>query len=264
MDGAIIVVAVASIAAACGTGGASPEAPLPPGHNLLFVGNSLTYTNDLPGMLQALAASDGYAVHVRSLALADHALIDYVKEGSIQPLIAQGGWEYIISQQGPTTLPICRDTMVMAVQEVDRLGRAIGARSVVMMSWPAVTRPGDLAAVHTSAQMAAVTVGGAFAPVGDAWQSAMSADPSLVLYGPDGYHPSAVGTYLAALVLYEQVTGRDVRALPPDATTVGVPGLSRDAVIRLQNAAHRANVNAFANPVPVWVPATPPVPGITC
>jgi len=251
---------------ACRPDTPAPSAPqsLTPGHNVLLVGNSLTYTNDLPGMLKAVAAADGYTLQVRSLALADHALIDYLLDGSLPPIIAAGNWEYVVTQQGPTTLPICRDTMVIAVKETDRLARLVGAHSVVMMSWPTTARPGDFAAVHASAEIAAVTANAAFAPVGDAWQSVMQSDPFTSPYGPDGYHPSPAGTYLAALVLYEQVTGRDARSLVPDASLAGVSGLSRETVIRFQAAAHTANVNAFAIAVPAWVPATPPVPGITC
>ena len=35
-----------------------------------------------------------------------------------------------------------------------------------------------------------------------AWQIAWGCRPALGLYGPDGFHTSALGTYAAALVLY--------------------------------------------------------------
>src|ERR1043166_1995317 len=45
--------------ACLGVGAASRTAPLAGPHPLLFVGNSLTYPNDLPGTLADLAASGG-------------------------------------------------------------------------------------------------------------------------------------------------------------------------------------------------------------
>ena len=39
-------------------------------------------------------------------------------------------------------------------------------------------------------------------PAGDAWQSALKKDPSLVLWQEDGIHPTEAGTYLAACVFY--------------------------------------------------------------
>ncbi len=247
---------------------ATAPAPLPEGHNVLFVGNSLTYQNDLPGMVAALARAGGVALQSGSLALPNHALIDYLIDGSLQPIIAngaRGGWKYIVMQQGPTTVPICRDTLVLAVQEIDRLGKLGNAKSVVMMAWPAQARAADFPKVHESAQMAAVTVGAQFAPAGDAWQLARAGDPTLTLYGPDGYHPAPLGTFLTALVLYEQLTGKDARDLPASAAIAGGGVSATSATVRLlQQAAHTANEQAFAIPVPSWTPSVPPNPGITC
>jgi hypothetical protein len=249
---------------------AAPTAPgvLPEGNNVLFVGNSLTYQNDLPGMVSALAKAGGVELQTGTLTLAGHALIDYVLDGSIQPIIAngaRGGWKFIVMQQGPSTVPICRDTLVLAVQEIDRLGKQGNAKSVVMMAWPSQARSFDFPKVHESSQMAAVTVGAQFAPAGDAWLRALDGDPTLALYGPDGYHPAPLGTFLAALVLYEQVTGKDARDLPATAAIVGQGVAAAPATVRLlQRAAHTANERAFANPVPVWTPSIPPNPGIRC
>ena len=55
-----------------------------------------------------------------------------------------------------------------------------------------------------------------FLPVGDAWLAAWKVNSQQGLYGVDCYHPSQAGTYLAALVIYEKLTGKDARALPTD------------------------------------------------
>lgn len=239
--------------------------PLPEGNNVLFIGNSLTYSNDLPGMVKALALSGGVTLQVQSLTEADHALIDYLIEGSAQRVIGQGGWKHIVMQQGPTTLPICRDTLVIAVKNLDQLGKQHGAKSIVMMAWPSTSRPFDFGAVHLSAQLAANTVNGQLAPVGDAWQKILGTDKSIALYDFDGFHPGPIGTYLAALVLYERITGGDARQLPSNPAISGIPlNLTRETVTLLQNAAHEANVEANATLPLVWTPATPPVPGIRC
>ncbi len=242
--------------------------PLGEGNNVLFVGNSLTYQNDLPGMVVSVARAGGVELQSGSLTLPNHALIDYLIDGSLQPIIAsgaRGGWKHIVMQQGPSTVPICRDTLVIAVKEIDRLGKLGNAKSVVMMAWPSQARAADFPKVRESSQMAAVTVGALFAPAGDAWLRATERNPTLILYGPDGYHPAPLGTFLAALVLYEQLTGKDARELPATATIAGGAVTAAPATVRLlQEAAHAANENAFAIPVPVWVPAVPPNPGISC
>jgi hypothetical protein len=72
-------------------------------------------------------------------------------------------------------------------------------------------------------------------PVGEAWRAAWRRDPEMPLYGPDGFHPTATGTYLAALVIYQQISGR---------SPVGLPALTpmpTDRVRTLQEAAQEAN-----------------------
>jgi hypothetical protein len=44
-------------------------------------------------------------------------------------------------------------------------------------------------------------------PVGPAWQAALKRKPDLKLFASDGIHPSALGVYLSACVLYASITG---------------------------------------------------------
>ncbi len=95
---------------------------------------------------------------------------------------------------------------------------------------------------------AAQDVGGLLVPVGEAWRAAWRRDESLGLYGADGFHPSPIGTYLAALVFFERLTGRPAVGLPD-------PALSRDRALQgvrlaparleaLQEAAAEASARA--------------------
>jgi len=51
-------------------------------------------------------------------------------------------------------------------------------------------------------------------PAGEAWRAAWRRDSTLALYGPDAFHPSILGTYVAALVIYGGLTGRSPLGLP--------------------------------------------------
>ena len=83
---------------------------------------------------------------------------------------------------------------------------------------------------------------GLFLAVGDAWQTAWRMNAQLELYGPDGFHPSPLATYLAALVMYEQFTGKDARELPEVARVNGKALNVPAATVRLlQSAAHETN-----------------------
>lgn len=48
---------------------------------ILFVGNSLTYVNDLPHLVEQVARERGVSIKTEMLAFPDYALEDHWKEG---------------------------------------------------------------------------------------------------------------------------------------------------------------------------------------
>jgi hypothetical protein len=79
------------------------------------------------------------------------------------------------------------------------------------MVWPSSSRRKDFDGVSESYTRAAALIDGVLFPMGEAWRAAWRRDPTLALFGPDGFHPSRLGSSLAALVIFNQLTGR----LPP-------------------------------------------------
>ena len=221
--------------------GPSPFAPLPAGgYHVFFIGNSLTSTNDLPGTLAALARSGGDTIRVRSVAEPNFAVIDHVHGGSNAiEVIQQEPWHFVILQQGPTSQQLGRDTLILATRLLDPYIRAAGGKSAQYMTWPPSGSEHLFDAVRTSSQLAAEAVGGVFMPAGEAWRAAWAVDRQLTLYGPDGFHPSELGTYLVALVLYEEITGHDPQRLPGSAVVAGHTLSAPETTVRLlQRVAH--------------------------
>ncbi len=228
---------------ACGKGSPTSVA-LSAGRRVLFVGNSLTYQNDMPAMVERLVLVGGDTIQSVVVAFPNFALIDHTAEGSAPALLRRGGWEYVILQQGPSTVGVNRDTLVLATQLLAPSIRTAGAKPALLMVWPESSRTSAFPLVHDSYKAAADAVGGVFIPAGDAWQAAWTADPSLALYGADGYHPTVTASYLVALTVYEKITGKDARLLPTNALDPTAP-IPATVVRALQNAAHAANL---ANP----------------
>ena len=221
----------------------SPSAPEAGGLRVLFVGNSLTSANDLPRMLEEVAASGGDTIRASAVTAPGTALIDHAN-GATDALavIRRGGWDVVVLQQGPTWPGVCLDTLVLATRTFDRAIRGAGARPALYMVWPAASALDYFDGVRQSYEIAAGAVDGVLLPAGVAWREAWRAYPAMPLYGSDGFHPSRVGTYLAALVMYERLTGRDARTLPARPVLGGRPlDLPDEAVRILQDAAHAAN-----------------------
>ena len=83
--------------------GAAGEADTRPPLHVLFIGNSLTYVNDLPAVFAALAEAAGRArPFVRAVTGPGLSLEDQWNRGDAQKAIAVGGWDYVVLQQGPS------------------------------------------------------------------------------------------------------------------------------------------------------------------
>ena len=240
--------AVTLSAAGC-SGQTGPGVDFPPGTTrVLFVGNSLTYTNDLPRMVSALAGLAGGApVGTASATYPDFGLEDHWQQGTARNLLARHRWDYVVMQQGPSALPESQLNLRHWSMQFNGPIRAAGAQPVLYMVWPASQRRADFPGVRTSYHNAAAAVSGLLAPGGDAWLAAWDEAPSQALYGPDGFHPSVTGTYLAALVILERIAGIDPRSLP---ATIPGNGLDQATVRALQRAARVALDRNPARPNP--------------
>ena len=223
--------------------GNTTEPQLTGGIQVLFIGNSLTYANDLPGTLSRMALAVGDTIRVTTVAAPNFALIDHYLGGSdAVAVIGSRRWDYVVLQQGPSTTPINRDSLIIATRFFAPHIRNAGAVPALYMVWPTSDRTAFFDAARISYQMAADTVDGIFLPAGRAWVQAWETNPNLTLYDADGLHPTAMGTYLAALVIYERLTGHDARSLPVNPLVQGIPLGAPEATVRLlQRAAHETN-----------------------
>lgn len=194
-------------------GGASAGTPPPGVDRALFVGNSLTETNELPLIVEALAGAGGHPMFAESITYGGVSLEDHWARGT-QDQIAAGGWRWVILQQGPSALPDSRVNLREWTRRFDAVVRQEGGLTALYMVWPESSRPEAFPDVSGSYRLAAQDVGGILLPAGDAWLAAWRLDRSLPLYGPDGFHPSVTGSYLAALTIYGGLTGNSTLGLP--------------------------------------------------
>ena len=192
-----------------------PDPPTGPGLHVLFIGNSLTYFNDLPRILETLSDSGGRPLlETRMVAKPDYSLEDHWNDGDALATIRKGGWDIVVLQQGPSSVEANRQLLIDYTTRFGAAIQQIGARPALYMVWPTIDRAADFDRASESYRLAAAAVSGLLLPVGDAWRAAWRREPSMRLYAPDGLHPSVEGSYLAALVMYEAVHSRPTAGLP--------------------------------------------------
>ena len=181
---------------------------------VLFIGNSLTTVNDVPGLVARLAAASNVPFEHRTVAFDGYSLEDHWNRGDARRAIGEGGWSTVVLQQGPSALPESRVLLRDYVKRFDAEARRVNARTALYMVWPASDRRADFDGVGASYAAAAEDVGGLLLPVGAAWREAWRRDSRLRLYGPDGFHPTVEGSYLAAVVIYAVLFHRPAVGLP--------------------------------------------------
>ncbi len=185
-----------------------------PGPRVLMVGNSLTYFNDLPGMLDELLSVVGAPGRIASITGPNMGLEDHWLRGEVFDSLRSSGWDVVIMQQGPSATEGRPSLLQFSEMFADSI-RRYGAEPGLYMVWPAETRSFDFPGVIDSYRMAADLVGGILFPVGEAWTALSRADPEIGLYGPDRFHPSPTASYLAAVIMMQQLTGRDPLTIDP-------------------------------------------------
>jgi hypothetical protein len=184
------------------------------------------------------------------------AVIDHTN-GSTDALVQIDGhaWSFVVLQQGPTPAGICRDTLIIAAMRLAPHIQAAGGRPVLFLPWARQAFPQSLDYAGESATLAARAVGGVVAPVGIAWKMALERDPTLPVYGSDGYHPAPAGSILAALTIYDRLFGHDVRTIPVGSLIDRLgASLGPGQIQVLVNAAHEASISLPPDP-PTPVPA---------
>jgi hypothetical protein len=196
--------------------------------NVLFIGNSYTNFNDLPGMVQTVSESvpGGPALHAEKDARGGFDLNLHWRRGTdTRRRIARGEFDSIVIQGHSLSAITEPYRLAEYARRFAGEARGGGARVVLFQTWPrradnAYYRGGDvqsaeemLGRIDAVYSEIADELDATVAPVGSAWQLAASEVPTTPLYMADGTHPDLAGTYLSACVLYGTIAQRDPRTV---------------------------------------------------
>lgn len=198
---------------------------------VLFIGNSYTYTNDLPGLFAQLAFSLGEQVETGMSAPGGYTFIGHTQLAATQQLLAQGDWDFVVLQE-QSQLPsfpleqVEAECFPYAAQLVQQARAANPCTEPVFLmtwgrengdaqnctSWPPVcTYAGMQQLLRDRYVQMAVDNMAWCAPAGAVWREHRALHPSVQLYS-DGSHPSITGSYIAACTLFSTLFRRSCSA----------------------------------------------------
>jgi hypothetical protein len=206
--------------------------------NVLFIGNSFTQRNDLPGLIAQMAEADGEHLDLELVSIGGASLRTHWNKGHAQNRIKDGDFDYVVLQE-QSTLPVKNATrMHENVRLFDGVIRAAGARTALYMTWARQHVPDTQRAITQAYESIGREIGATVVPVGVAWQGFLARCKSPVLHDKDKSHPTPAGSYLDACVFYAVMF-----AASPTDLDVGIDGLSDQDAQLLRQAAQAAVEN---------------------
>lgn len=170
--------------------------------SILFVGNSLTYTNNLPGILEEIAIEFGESIKTTTLAFPNYAIEDHWNDGIFQKKLIENKFEYVIIQQGPSSQPDGKEMLVSYGAKMKLECNKNGAELAYFMVWPSKRYFYTFDGVIKNYSYAAESNKAILFPVGRLWKKYEASTNTVILYGSDDFHPSKAGSFLAALAIF--------------------------------------------------------------
>ena len=168
--------------------------------NILFIGNSFTQRNDLPGMVAEMAAERKTRIRHELISAGGASLRTHWNAGRATKAIATGGYDYVVLQE-QSTLPVKNaQRMAENVRLFDEAIKHAGSKTVLYMTWARRHAPGSQQAITDAYTSIGKEVGAVVVAVGLAWEMFLAKHDEPLLYDRDGSHPSLAGSYLTACV----------------------------------------------------------------
>ena len=184
---------------------------------ILFVGNSYTYMNDLPGMFAHLARAGGHRVEAGMAAPGGWTLSTHARSAETLNKLKSSKWDFVVLQeqsQVPAIEPTRTEAMYPAGRLLVRQIEDAGATPIFFLTWAHRDGWAEKGLPGYEAMQGQISrgylgiaqeLGVPAAPVGEAWLIAKTQHPGSELWQGDGSHPTEQGTYLAACVFYATI-----------------------------------------------------------
>ena len=205
---------------------------------VLFIGNSFTARNNLPGLIAQLAATRGITLQHELISAGGSSLRRHWNAGEALATINTRRFESVVLQE-QSTLPIKNpERMHETVRLFDHAIQAAGAKTVLYLTWARLTAPDSQAAITDAYTRIGQELGATVIPVGAVWQSFLRQHDRPILHDRDGSHPSLAGSYLAACVFLAALFHQTAAGAVPE-----IKGLSSADQLLLQKTAWQACQN---------------------
>jgi len=218
---------------------------------VLFIGNSLTYVNNLPRLLQALAAAqpDAAAIATTTFAAPGGAIAERWDDGHAAEALRNGHWDALVLQERGGLLACLRDSELRregecraaerAHRDFARLAVASGTRVLLLATWgpgAELQRRMDAGIDQLAARLRSGGADVQVVPAGSVLRDWARQQPDDAPAFSDGVHPGLAASLIMAAQLYRALTGHDPQARD---VVIDFPLLPRNAQVLPEQALER-------------------------
>jgi len=199
---------------------------------ILFIGNSFTSRNNLPGLLSQLAEARGRRCECHLIAAGGASLRMHWNKGVAQEEMQRKRYDFVVLQE-QSTLPIKNPKrMHENIRLFDTAIKATGSGTALYLTWARQNVPETQKQITEAYTTIGSELGATVVPVGVAWEQFIRGHRHPVLHDADRSHPSLAGSYLAACVFLTVLMGEN-----PVGITSDIAGLTRTDAESLQKCA---------------------------
>lgn len=206
-----------------------------PKFTALFIGNSFTARNDVPGLIASFAESRGHKLDHRLISVGGASLRSHWNRAEAPAAIRDGKYDFVVLQE-QSTLPVKNRTRTHEnIRLFDEAIRAAGSQMVLYLTWARQHAPETQEALTEAYTSIGRELNAIVVPVGPAWETFLAKHDRPVLHDKDKSHPTLAGSYLAACVFFATLFKES-----PIGLDVEVQGLAPADAKLLQRAARDA------------------------
>lgn len=201
--------------------------------NILFIGNSHTYFNDMPRMVQELALLSGQIATVTMLSHGGKSLDWHAAMEQTAFNLRYGDYDFCVLQDAAHPFA-GYEALSDGVRKIRALAGENPPQFVLYMTWAEKAKSENQAEMTAAYRQTAAEQDLLLAPVGEQWQQFRAAHPETELYFTDGAHASPAGSLLAACTIYTAIFDKKLPLTNPSESMVlsRMDAETRDKVIR--------------------------------
>jgi len=226
---------------------------------VLFIGNSLTYVNDLPNAFASLALP-GTHIQVDMIASGGATLADATGNPSVSRALAEGGYTDVVLQErgGEAFCPsACQQNnaaslpAMQSARELSRRARASGARVFYLGTWQSSKETNE--ALEFGERAIAKASDATYIEIAKPRRKLMLTRPEMAWTHADGQHPGYATTAMMALRTWRAIFHVMPAAAPCVAGELHYHAPKPDGVLHIDTSATPRTCLVTEDAVPVLV-----------